>query len=96
MHEGRDDMDNLLEAYKDYSAMWQLYKEFAQRTPKDDKFYEDLANAQLYKEFAQRTPKDDKFYEDLANAPAQIKTTTTLGHLLKIVVLRAISEDDWH
>ena len=49
-----------------------------------------------YKEFAQRTPKDDKFYEDLANAPAQIKTTTTLGHLLKIVVLRAISEDDWH
>ena len=73
MHEGRDDMDNLLEAYKDYSAMWQLYKEFAQRTP-----------------------KDDKFYEDLANAPAQIKTTITLGHLLKIVVLRAISEDDWH
>ena len=66
-------MDTLLEAYKDYSAMWQLYKEFAQRTP-----------------------KDDKFYEDLANAPAQIKTTTTLGHLLKIVVLRAISEDDWH
>ena len=66
-------MDNLLEAYKDYYAMWQLYKEFAQPTP-----------------------KDDKFYEDLAKSAAQIKTTTTLGHLLKIVVLRAISEDDWH
>ena len=35
-------MDDLHEAHADLNTVWKFYKEYSQRNPKDDMFYEDM------------------------------------------------------
>ena len=38
-------MDDLHEAHADLNAVWKFYKEYSQRQPKDDAFYNDMVDA---------------------------------------------------
>lgn len=47
-HSEDGDMDNLYEAHADLNAVWKFYKDYSQRQPKDDAFYEDMAETSMH------------------------------------------------